>query len=69
MFSGGFSDKSRSELKSLAESFGAKIVSAISKRTNFLVVGSQKPTIRKVNEAKKLNIKVINEEDWNKIIN
>ena len=69
MFTGGFVDKSRSELKFLAESMGAKIVSNISKKTDFLVTGSQKPTIRKINEAKNLNIKILNEEDWNKIIN
>ena len=69
MFTGGFEDRSRSELKSLAESLGAKIVSGISKKTDFLVAGIQKPTIRKINEAKSLNIKVLSEEDWNKIIN
>ena len=69
MFTGSFVDKSLSELKFLAESMGAKIVSTISKKTDFLVTGSQKPTIRKINEAKNLNIKILNEEDWNKIIN
>ena len=69
MFTGGFVDKSRSELKSLAESSGAKIVSNISKKTDFLVAGSQKPTVRKINEAKNLNIKIQSEQDWNKIIN
>ena len=69
MFTGGFVDKSRSELKSLAESMGAKIVNTISKKTDFLVTGSQKPTIRKINDAKNLNIKILTEDDWNKIIN
>ena len=69
MFTGGFEDRSRSELKSLAESLGAKIVSSISKKTDFLVVGPQKPTTRKINEAKNLNIKILSEGDWNKIIN
>ena len=69
MFTGGFEDKSRSELKFFAENLGAKIVSSISKKTNFLIVGSQKPTTRKINEAKKLNVKILNEKDWNKIIN
>ena len=69
MFTGGFEDKSRSELKSLAESLGAKIASSISKKTDFLVTGSQKPTTRKINEAKNLNIKILTESEWNKIIN
>ena len=69
MFTGGFVNKSRSELKSLAESFGAKIVSTISKKTDFLVTGSQKPTPRKIHEAKNLNIKILTEDGWNKIIN
>ena len=69
IFTGTFVNNSRSELKSLAESMGAKIVSTISKKTNYLVVGSQKPTVRKINEAKHLNIKVLTEDDWNKIIN
>ena len=68
MFTGGFKDKSRSELKFFAENLGAKIVSSISKKTNFLIVGSQKPTTRKINEAKKFNVKILNEKDWNKII-
>ena len=69
MFTGTFVNNSRSELKSLAESMGAKIVSTISKKTDYLVAGSQKPTVRKINEARELNIKVLTEDDWNKIIN
>ena len=69
MFTGGFVNKSRSELKSLAESMGAKIVTTISKKTDFLVTGSEKPTIRKINDAKNLNIKILSEDDWNKVIN
>ena len=69
MFTGTFEDKSRSELKVLAENLGAKIASNISKKTNFLVVGSQKPTTRKITEAKNLNVKILTEKDWNKIVN
>ena len=68
MFTGGFIDKSRSELKFLAENMGAKIASTISKKTDFLVAGSQKPTTRKINDAKNLNIKILDENDWNKIV-
>ena len=69
MFTGGFVDKSRSELKSLAEKMGAKIVSSVSKKTDFLVTGSQKPTTRKIEEAKNLNVKILTENEWNEIIN
>ena len=31
------------------------------KKTDFLVTGSQKPTIKKVNDAKNLNIKILTE--------
>ena len=68
VFTGAFVDKSRSELKSLAESLGAKIASNVSKKTDYLVTGSHKPTVRKVNEAKNLKIKVLSEDDWNKIV-
>ena len=68
MFTGKFVNKSRSELKSLAESMGAKIVSSISKKTDFLIIGSQKPTTKKINQAKDLKIKILNEDEWNTII-
>ena len=69
MFTGGFVNKSRSELKSLAENMGAKIISNISKKTDFLIVGSKNPTTKKINEARNLKIKIFFEEEWNKIIN
>ncbi len=68
MFTGGFINKSRSELKSLAESMGAKIVSNVSKKTDFLVTGSKKPTIKKINYANNLNVKILSEDEWNIII-
>ena len=68
MFTGGFKDKSRSELKMLAENLGAKIVNSITKKTNFLIVGSHKPTKRKIDEAKKLNVKILSEKSWHKFI-
>ena len=68
MFTGGFKDKSRSELKMLAENLGAKIVNSITKKNNFLIVGSHKPTKRKIDEAKKLNVKILSEKSWHKFI-
>ncbi len=44
MFTGGFSTMSRSEAKSLAETLGAKILSSVNKKLDYLVIGLSKPT-------------------------
>ena len=69
MFTGGFENMSRSEAKAIAENNGAKVLGSISKKLNFLVVGDAKPTKKKIDQAKELNIKIILEKDWNKILN
>ena len=60
---------SRSEAKTIAENNGGKVLGSISKKLDFLVVGNSKPTKRKVDQAKKLNIKIMLEKDWNEILN
>ena len=69
MFTGGFKDMSRSEAKEVAENNGGKVLGSISKKLDYLVVGDSKPTKSKIEQAKKLNIKIILEKDWNKILN
>ena len=69
MFTGGFRNMSRSEAKSIAENNGAKVLGSISKKLDFLVVGDSNPTKRKIEQAKQLNVKIILEKDWNKILN
>jgi len=69
MFTGGFQNMSRSEAKSITENNGGKVLGSISKKLDFLVVGDSKPTKRKIDQAKQLNIKIIFEKDWNKILN
>ena len=69
MFTGGFAKMSRSEAKSIAEKFGGKVLGSISKKLDMLVVGETKPTKKKIEQAKKLNIKLIEENDWYKILN
>ena len=69
MFTGGFKNMSRSEAKVIAEINGGKVLGSISKKLDFLVVGDSKPTKRKIEQAKQLNIKIIFERDWNKILN
>ena len=60
---------SRSEAKAIAESHGGKVLGSISKKLDFLVVGDAKPTKKKIDQAKQLNIKIILENEWNKILN
>ena len=68
MFTGGFSKMSRSEAKSIVENNGGKVLGTISKKLDTLVAGDSKPTKKKIDIAKKLNIKIINEKDWYKLL-
>ena len=45
------------------------MLGSISKKLDYLVVGDSKPTRSKIEQAKQLNIKIILEKDWNKILN
>ena len=69
MFTGGFKNMSRSEAKVIAESNGGKVLGSVSKKLDYLVVGNSKPTVKKINQAKQLNIKIILEKEWNKMLN
>ena len=69
MFTGGFKNMSRSEAKAIVEENGGKVLGTISKKLDILIVGDSKPTKKKIEQAKKLNIKIILEKDWNKILN
>ncbi len=64
MFTGGFKKMSRSEAKALAEENGAKILGAVSKKLNYLVVGNSKPTKKKIEKAKELNVDLMTEDKW-----
>ncbi|MDC1212838.1 NAD-dependent DNA ligase LigA, partial [Pelagibacteraceae bacterium] len=66
MFTGGFKNMSRSEAKVIAENNGGKVLGSISKKLDFLIVGDNKPTKKKIHQAKELNIKIMLEKEWNK---
>ena len=68
MFTGGFQKMSRSEAKSIVENNGGKVLGSVSKKLDLLVVGDSKPTKKKMLKAKELNIKIISEKEWNKIL-
>ena len=69
MFTGGFKKISRSEAKSLIENNGGKVLGTVSKKLNILVIGDSKPTKKKIENAKRLKIKIIEENEWYKILN
>ena len=69
MFTGGFYNMSRSEAKAIVENNGGKVLGSVSKKLDYLVVGSSKPTKRKIDQASLLKIRIIYENDWNKILN
>ena len=59
---------SRAEIKSLIEENSGTTVSSVSKKLNYLIVGD-KPTKRKISDAKELNIRIINQDDFLKMLN
>ena len=69
MFTGGFEKISRSEAKSLVEDNGGKVLGNISGKLNILVTGNSKPIKSKISKAKELNVKIISETEWYKLLN
>ena len=59
---------SRAEVKSLIEENSGKTISSVSKKLNFLIIG-EKPTKKKVDYAKELKIKVIDQVEFLKMLN
>ena len=68
MFTGKLIDISRAEAKSLIEKNSGSIVSTVNKKLNFLIIG-EKPTNKKVELAKKIGVKIINQQEWTKLLN
>ena len=69
MFTGGLSKMSRAEAKALVEKEGGKILGAVSKKLDYLVVGDSKPTLKKIGKVKQLNIKILDENSWYGLLN
>ena len=67
MLTGKLNGMSRAEAKSLIEQNSGKIISNVNKKLDYLITG-EKPTMKKVNSAKELNINVINQNEWIKML-
>ena len=68
MLTGKLQGMSRAEAKSLIEQNSGKIISNVNKKLDYLIIGV-KPTMKKVNNAKELDIKVITQDEWIKMLN
>ena len=68
MLTGKLNGISRAEAKSLIEQNSGKIISNVNKKLDYLIVG-EKSTIKKVNTARELNIKVINQQELIEMLN
>jgi DNA ligase (NAD+) len=56
----------RNEAKARAESLGAKVASSVSSKTDLVVAGPGGGS--KLAEAKKYNVKVVDEDTWLKMV-
>ena len=65
VISGSLSSMTRMQAEEYIKSLGGKVISSISKNTNFLLIGMNPGS--KYDKAKKLNIKIINEGDFFKL--
>ena len=68
MLTGKLDGMSRAEAKSLIEQNSGSIISNVSKKLDYLIVG-EKPTKRKVEHAKGLGIEILSQAQWLKLLN
>ncbi len=68
MLTGKLNGMSRAEAKSIIEKNSGKIISNVSKKLDYLIIG-EKPTAKKINNAKDLSINIITQEEWIKMLN
>ena len=68
MFTGKLDGISRAEAKSLIEKNSGITLSSVSKNLNYLIIGD-KPTKKKIDQAKKLGIKILTQNDLKELLN
>jgi DNA ligase (NAD+) len=67
VFTGSLETISRAEAKATAEALGAKVTGSVSKKTDYVVIGTDPGS--KATKAKDLGIPVLSEEEWQALIN
>ena len=68
MLTGKLEGISRAEAKSLIEKNSGTIISHVSKKPDYLIIG-EKPTKRKIEAAKDLKIKILKQSEWLSLMN
>ena len=68
LITGKLNGISRAELKSLIEENSGSTVSTVTKKLDYLIMGD-KPTKRKIETAKELKIKIIDQSKFLKMLN
>ena len=68
MLTGKLNGISRAEAKSIIEQNSGKIINNVNKKLDYLIVG-EKPTTKKINIAKELNVKVIEQKELMEMLN
>ena len=68
LVTGKLNEISRAEVKSIIEENSGSTVSSVSKKLNYLIIGD-KPTKKKVENAKELKIKIIDQNQFLKMLN
>ncbi|MBL8073848.1 MAG: NAD-dependent DNA ligase LigA [Nitrospira sp.] len=67
VFTGGLSSFSRDEAKALVERLGATVTSSVSKKTTYVVAGSEAGS--KLDQAGRLGVRILNEDEFKNLVN
>ncbi|MBL8051796.1 MAG: NAD-dependent DNA ligase LigA [Nitrospira sp.] len=66
VFTGGLLSYSRDEAKALVERLGAMVLSSVSKKTTYVVAGSEAGS--KLDQARKLGVRILDEDEFKNLI-
>ena len=67
MLTGKLDGMSRAEAKSVIELNSGSIVSNVSKKLDYLIIG-EKPTKRKIESAKELKVRILTQKEWSAML-